>query len=288
MATVESFITSSADHQDAVFRLVQYSAKLLGSMHYGRRGEALANLASSIDSSRIMMRTFGIFYALRAVLTGSSEAPLLARLSDLSLLLYHPCETSYWMLTVSGWESARSWDVSRRRTFSRLSSLFGCMWSLLASLASSRRLRQLRAARLALEKRQEERVQQGWQQERQQQHSGARDEAGSSVAMRGGALQLAEDDATDLTALTADAAMERLRLIKLLLDAALNFNWAVDHPKRGLSSFGIGLLGASSAWLGLRVAFDAHKVAIEEAEAEDAKWDAEEYDEPTTEIEEGE
>ena len=46
MASVESYITSSADHQDAVFRLIQYSAKLLGSLQW-TAAEALCTRAPS-------------------------------------------------------------------------------------------------------------------------------------------------------------------------------------------------------------------------------------------------
>ena len=261
MASVESYITSSADHQDAVFRLIQYSAKLLGSLHYGRRREALAGIAGSIDISRIMMRTFGIIYALRSVLTSKGDKPRVAWLSDMSLLLYHPCETSYWLLTVSNWEARTSWENSRRRTFSRLSSFFGFLWSVFASIASTRRLRQLRAAQLSLKLAQDEA------------HALGDDKTGVAISAQepdgGRTMQLLNED---IAALATDASVERQRLIKLLLDATMNLNWAIDHPTRGLSSFGIGLLGAASAWFGLRLSYDAHAQAIEEAEAEDARW----------------
>ena len=249
--TSESFITSSADHQDAVFRLVQYSAKVVSAMHYGRRREALAGLSSAIDASRIMNRTFGIVYALRAVLTGR-DAPLLSRLTDLSLLLYHPCETGYWLLLVS-----HSKNATRRRLYSRLSALFGCLWSLLASYAVARRLRQLHTARLAVQEAQ----------------GRARDEPAKRSG--GGALQLRDEDdelAADAAAIAAEVASERQRMAKLLFDAVLNLNWAVDHPTRGFSPFVVGLLGTCSAWLGLRMAFHAHVQAVLAAEAEDAKW----------------
>ena len=138
MATLESFITSSADHQDASFRLVQYAARLVGAFHVGPRRAWLYAISNSLDASRIMTRTFGIVYAVRAALS----APHACRrdlLADLALCGYHPCETLYWLLLVTS-----SPRAELRRSFGRLASFFGMVWGVLHGASTYARLRDVR------------------------------------------------------------------------------------------------------------------------------------------------
>ena len=192
----------------------------------------------SIDISRIMMRTFGIIYALRSVLTSRGDKPRLAWLSDMSLLLYHPCETSYWLLTVSNWGGTNQLGEFAAAHLFAFVILFGFLWSVFA-IASTRRLRQLRAAQLSLKLAQDEA------------HALGDDKTGVAISAQepdgGRTMQLLNED---MAALATDASVERQRLIKLLLDATMNLNWAIDHPTRGLSSFGIDCLALPLRGLG--------------------------------------
>ena len=136
------FVTASADHQDAVFRLVQYSTKLLAQLHYrgtARRRE-LAAISSSIDSSRALTRTFGVLYALQTFLSavrGGGSAMRLTLTQDLALLLYHPLETWYWVLHVSG-----SPKAARQRMLSRLVSALALAWAMCAGASAITQARQ--------------------------------------------------------------------------------------------------------------------------------------------------
>ena len=133
---MESFIISSPDHQDGLFRLVQYATRLLGALHVGRKRDALFGVTNSIDAARIMTRTFGVVYAARAALTPHARTRDL--IADLALCGYHPSETAYWLLL-----STNSPRSERRRTFGRLASLFGLIWCAIHGASAYTRMRDL-------------------------------------------------------------------------------------------------------------------------------------------------
>lgn len=266
---LEQYICASADHQDALFRLVQYLAKLVGSCYYGRRRDALSRLSGAIDSSRIMYRSFGIIYALRAVRSAPSTQSLRDRLGDLSLLFYHPTEIGYWLLLVTN-----SPATARLRTFSRLSSFFGMAWSAISMVDQVRRLREwkdmLQAARarraVALASSNHDSCGAPASPESVRSYGsgfGPSGPAGGIVS----AEELLLDAEADEAELKIQILEARRRLGKLVLDATLCLNWALDDPKYGFSSFTIGWLGTMSAWLGLRLSYDAHALAVAEEQA---------------------
>lgn len=121
MATsATDFITASPDHQDACFRLVQYSCRLIGCVQSSQRQRSLKALANSIDSARALTRSFGILYALRALDAACRSLPrdadsALAMCCDSVLLAYHPVEIWYYALV--GSDSQQS---ARRRLLGRL------------------------------------------------------------------------------------------------------------------------------------------------------------------------
>lgn len=287
---IESYIIASADHQDALFRLLQYAAKLIAGAYHGRRRKALLSLSNAIDSSRIMNRTFGIVYALRAVVSGGS-ATFVDRLADLSLLCYHPYETGYWVLS-----STNSPDAARRRMCSRVCSFFGMLWSVFASISVARRLRLLQMELLTVQERRAEdealfaaaggssaicstgggngtaAIGDGTTGS----VSGASSPASGCVTNADEILQQLLEDEADESELTAQIVEARRRLCKLLLDAVMNLNWAIDHPTHSLASWKVGLLGTCSAYFGLRLSYDAHVLAAERASAVAAAADEEE------------
>ena len=234
-ATLESFVTASADHQDGCYRLVQYAARLLGSLHVTRR-QSLFALSNALDRSRILTRTFGVVYAVRAAMAGHSRLDDL--LADLALCAYHPLETWYWLLLVTA-----SPKAERRRTLSRLSSLFGLVWGVLYGANAYKRLRALTA-----------------------------DQAAAKPADR--VAEGAEGGFSH--------EISRLRRLvwKLALDSALCFHWALDHHTLKLSDWQVGLIGTASAALGLRLQWGAYVEAIQlqarEEEEENEKAAAEE------------
>jgi len=140
-ATLESFVCASADHQDGCYRLVQYAARLLGSLHVTRR-QSLFALSNALDRSRILTRTFGVVYAVRAAMAGHLRLDDLV--ADLALCAYHPLETWYWLLLVTA-----SPKAERRRTLSRLSSLFGLVWGVLYGANVYKRFRAIKAEHAA-------------------------------------------------------------------------------------------------------------------------------------------
>lgn len=140
----ESFITASADHQDASFRLVQYSARLVGAFHVGKERAWFYSISNALDASRILTRTFGIVYAVRAAL--SSHTNVNDAFADLALCGYHPCETAYWVLLVTS-----SPRAELRRTFGRLSSFFGLLWGVLHGYSVYRKLCETRTRLSALD-----------------------------------------------------------------------------------------------------------------------------------------
>ena len=230
-ASIESFITASADHQDASFRLVQYACRLLGSLHVGTKRTWLYAVSNSLDASRILTRTFGIVYAARAAL--SAHARLNDLLADVSLCLYHPCETAYWLLLVTGSQRAEL-----RRTFSRLSSLFGLLWGVLHGASVYQRLCSLREA------------------------------ASEADADDDGAAAVLADEITRL----------RRLLCKLALDSVLSMHWALDHRNAKLSDWQVGLLGTASAMLGLRLQWGAHVEALQVEDDDESEEEGEEED----------
>jgi hypothetical protein len=226
--SIEEFLTASADHQDGVFRLVQYACKVVSAAHTGRRRQILLAIADNVDSSRALMRTFGLVYAIQAV--RSSGARGVAAIADLSLLLYHPLETWYWVLHVISAPSP--W----RRALSRLVSACGLVYGVCGAIGASRRLRELTELHGAREQR-------------------------ASIASRNGRPSLPGETAASAVA-NQVAAIRRERT-KFVLDALMSLNWAVDHPTVGFGNLVVGALGVASAWLGLRQKWAAHVDALE-------------------------
>ena len=228
--SIESFLTSSADHQDATFRLVQYACRLIGSLNVGAKRRWYYAVCNNLDASRILTRTFGIVYALRAAANATHER-LHERLADLALCLYHPCETAYWVLLVTN-----SPHAERRRTFSRLSSLFGAAWGILYGASVYRRLRALT------------------------------DAASDTGGVDDGTANLIADEIIKL----------RRQLMKLALDALLSLHWALDHRTVKLSDWQVGLVGTASAVLGLRLQWSAHASALQAADDDEYEYDDDE------------
>ena len=137
--STESFLAASADHQDGVFRIAQYALKLIGAAHVGRRRSVLMGLSSEIDNARAMTRTFGFIYALQSLRTEGLDG--LEKGSALSLLLYHPLEFWYWLLTATG-----APYKGLRRGIARLVSALGAVYGVCEIVSAVRRLRELRAS----------------------------------------------------------------------------------------------------------------------------------------------
>ena len=251
---MESFIISSTDHQDGLFRLVQYATRLLGALHVGRKRDALFGITNSIDAARIMTRTFGVVYAARAALTPHARTRDL--IADLALCGYHPSETAYWLLL-----STNSPRSERRRTFGRLASLFGLIWCAIHGASAYTRMRDL--------------VKQ-------------RDEAVAAAAADG------DGDGDVVGAVEAELARVRKTLAKLILDGLLSLHWALDHHTLKLSHLFVGLFGSCSALLGLNLQWGAHlaqqhqmrRLTMEEEDEEDEE-DDDEYEDAEEEYSNG-
>ena len=227
ISSVEGFLTASTDHQDACFRLLQYAARLIGALHVGRRQASLFALSDSMDASRIMTRTFGIVYALRAAMTKHACRDDL--FADLSLCGYHPCEAGYWWLLATA-----SPKAELRRNLGRLTSLFGVIYAIFAGRRLNAKLRELRTRSLDAPQK-----------------------------LNGTAVhQYAHGD---FEAAAIPAAERRLRhqLWKNALDGLLCCHWALDHSRIKLSHWQVGLVGSISAYLGLRLHWNAHTAAVQ-------------------------
>ena len=113
------FVLASADHQDACYRLVQYSCRLIGCAQNAHRQQTLKMLSASIDSARALTRSFGFLSALRALTAHRDRQPstdaTFALCCDSILFAYHPIELWYYGLV-----AVDSPQSSRRRLLSRL------------------------------------------------------------------------------------------------------------------------------------------------------------------------
>lgn len=250
--SVEEFVAASADHQDSVFRLVQYACKLLGSFYSGQR-RPLHAVASNVDASRALMRSFGIVYALQELRT--SRATGLGRLSELSLVAYHPLETLYWLLEVTAVRGA-PWRPSWRRAASRLVSALGLLYAVCGAHAAYQRLRELREAQEIMLVRAE--------------GAEAAAAAGASAEAASDAAEARDEAGGELAGAIATARSE---LWKLGIDALMSLNWAVDHPSLCLADWHVGALGMASAWLGLNLKWSAHVQALQLEGADDDEED---------------
>jgi hypothetical protein len=248
MASVESFVIASSDHQDALFRLVQYAARLVGAMHVGPKREALFALSNSMDGSRIMARTFGLVYALRAVFTPHVRVDDL--ISDLALCGYFPCEAGYWCLLATA-----SPKLELRRNMGRLTSLFGLVYAIFAGRALYAKLREFRA------------------------------QTGIPVS---GATKVSAIDDSRKACVPAEAILQIQRqLWKNALDGLLCCHWALDHSRIKLSHWQVGLVGTISAYLGLRLKWSAHAqvMALKDQEHATALSEEQEEEQRNMEVE---
>ena len=59
IARTEGFLTSSADHQDACFRVVQYACRLVGACHVGRWRESLYGVSNSLGNNVMALVCLG-------------------------------------------------------------------------------------------------------------------------------------------------------------------------------------------------------------------------------------
>ena len=224
---LEGFLTASTDHQDACFRLLQYAARLIGALHVGRRRAALFALSNSMDASRIMTRTFGIVYALRAALTTHVRRDDL--IADLALCGYHPCEAGYWWLLATA-----SPRAELRRNLGRLTSLFGVIYAIFAGRTLNSKLRKLTSRELD-----------------------------APPKTNGTVLHHYVDEEFEAAA-AADAARRlRRQLWKNALDGLLCCHWALDHSYLKLANWQVGLVGSISAYLGLSLQWGAHVQAVQ-------------------------
>lgn len=137
MASPESFITTSYDHQDACLRLCQYTCKLLGGI--GLNSRTLLAVSNSMDLSRMLSRVFGLVFAARALRTRqySSGDNKLECAADVALMFYHPLEIGYWLAAAIPSSSAAA-----RRLFSRLVSAAALMYGVCSGAACLLRLRE--------------------------------------------------------------------------------------------------------------------------------------------------
>lgn len=224
--SAESFLAASADHQDGVFRMIQYATKLLGALHHSkRRAGQLQSISFNIDNARAMTRTFGFIYAIQTL--RNEGLAQLERVSAVSLLGYHPLEFGYWLLTVTGAEY-KGW----RRGLARVVSLLGAIYGVCEIVAAARRLKALRA-------------------EREQLLAQAYDEADT---LGGGVIAEADADLVETEMETV-----RRQAWKLGVDTLMCANWALDHSKLGFGEGTVGALGCCSAYLGLRLKWNAHE-----------------------------
>jgi hypothetical protein len=95
MADAAAWASASPSHRDTLFKLAQYTCKLVASLGGDRE---LLQLARAINDSRTLMRVFGLLDVLRSLRT-TAAAPSLALVQDCSLAIYHPIEAWYWLNT---------------------------------------------------------------------------------------------------------------------------------------------------------------------------------------------
>lgn len=251
------FVVASADHQDALFRLVQYVLKFVGTMGEDRRRRAtLSAIAGAMDSARMLTRTFGTVYALQAVMSPWEAPTATDRLANWALLAYHPLETWYWLLT-----AARSRNAKLVRLVSRLSCAMGLLWSACRSIATYRQLRELQhgVGGACLESCPSPSAR----------YSGDRDQPDNANATNRTEVGTQAEDsdgkaeegqmAAGATVSSPQTGRRKLReqLTKLLLDSVLSLHWTLAHPIVALSERQVGIVGIVSALLGIRLQWRA-------------------------------
>ena len=140
LSTLLDILTTSTNHHDACFRMLQYTCRLLACTCFisrKRMGELQA-IASSIDASRTMNRSFGALAAARALANRKPSCDFdfaLASARDGLLFSYHVAEVQYYALLACG--SSRA---AYRRSCSRLSSAFALAWNICYGISLCRRL----------------------------------------------------------------------------------------------------------------------------------------------------
>ena len=95
----QSFL-SSTGNTDAVFRLTQYACVLVGGLGSdGSRKALFKAVASAVNSSRTIQRSFGSLDALHALQQLPSEGPSRTPelLEHLSMVVYFPLENLYFL-----------------------------------------------------------------------------------------------------------------------------------------------------------------------------------------------
>ena len=236
VAESADFVTASADHQDACFRLLQYTTKLIATFHYGAKRHQLASLSGQLDSARALTRCFGSVYVIKSLLARNqrphSLEDKLSLAQDMFLVAYHPLEALWWLMLASA--SSRT---ERRRTLARLVAALGLGWNVCRGLSAYLRLRALRS------------------------------EDGAGTV---GFCRRLEDESDGFSdEVEAERRELRRLLVKLALDSALAVHWTLDSPRHGLSEWQVGLIGTASAGLGLGLQYRTHAAMLRSIEEEE-------------------
>jgi hypothetical protein len=230
-ATPLGWLSASPNHRDTLLRLAQSTLKL-GSILTGE--PELQRLSSAIDSSRTLMRTFGMIEAVRSLRASASAAPSLAAVQDCALVVYHPLETWYWL-------STHAPRLSRGPAWlSRAICAVLLVYNACAARDLTRRLADLRRAV---------------------------DEAASAAGAGGAGLRLGEQ-------IEREIARLRLQLRKVCLESILFVHFLLQRPTGGgLRDWQVAIVGLGAAVTALQVQWRAHVAACAQARAQRLKTD---------------